>query len=84
MKTNPRRKPATAADVNKAFQNGCILTMDIMLFTLTTDMEVTPEWMDFFNERYMAHLRAHKAGYLSQEDMRKTAKEECGLEFELV
>lgn len=83
-KVNPRHVPVSMADVNKAYRDGCVLTMDIMLFTLATDMEVSPEWLDRFHERYMAHLKAHRAGYLSQDDMRETTKEETGWEFELV
>ena len=83
-KVNPRRKPASFADINRAYRDGCVLTMDIMLFTLATDMEVSPEWLDKFHARYMAHLQAYKTGYISQQDMRDSLKEETGWEFELV
>lgn len=82
-KINPRHKPASMADVDKAYREGCILTMDLMMFTLLTDMEVSEEWMDKYHERYMAHLKAHKAGYLSQDDMRETTEKETGWRFEL-
>ena len=83
-KTNPRRVPVSMRDVNKAYRDGCVLTMDIMLFTLATDMEVDPSWLDKFHERYMAHLKAFKAGYITQKDLRDALKEESGWEFELV
>lgn len=82
-KINPRRVPVSMADVDKAHKDGCILTFDLMLYTLTTDMEVSDEWMDKFHERYMAHLRALNAGYITQDDLRQTTKEESGWEFEL-
>ena len=83
-RVNPRRVPVSMADVNSAYRNGCILTFDLMLFTLATDMEVSPEWLDKFHERYMAHLKALNAGYITQNDLRKATKEETGWEFELV
>lgn len=83
-RTNPRRVPVSAADVDKAFRDGCVLTMDLMMFTLLTDMDVSAEWMDKYHERYMAHLRAYKAGYISQQDIRDAVKAETGWEFELV
>lgn len=82
-KTNPNRIPVTKADVSKAYQDGCVLTFDLMLFTLMTDMEVSDEWMDIFHDRYMAHLRALNAGYITQDDLRQTTKEESGWEFVL-
>ena len=83
-RVNPRRVPRSAADMNRAYRDGCVLTMDIMLFTLTTDMDVTPEWLDTFHDRYMAHLKAFRAGYITQQDMRDATKEETGWEFELI
>ena len=83
-KVNPRHVPVSMADVNKAYRDGCVLTMDIMLFTLATDMEVSPEWLDKFHERYMAHLKAVKTGYITQQDLRDALKDETGWEMELV
>lgn len=82
-KVNPRRVPVSAADVDKAFRDGCVLTMDLMMFTLLTDMEVSPEWMDKYHARYMAHLRALHAGYITQKDLRDATSEETGWEFVL-
>ena len=83
-KINPRRVPVSMRDVERAYRDGCVLTMDIMLFTLATDMEVDAEWLDKFHDRYMAHLKAFKAGYISQKDLRTSLKEEAGWEFELI
>ena len=82
-KLNPRRVPVSMADVDKAYRDGCVLTFDLMLFTLMTDMDVSDEWMDLFHDRYMAHLRALNAGYITQDDLRQTTKEESGWEFVL-
>ena len=82
-RVNPRRVPVSYADVNRAYQEGCVLTFDLMLFTLTTDMGVSPEWMDKFHERYMSHLAAYKTGYITQDDLRKATLEESGWEFVL-
>lgn len=82
-KVNPRRKPVSMADMDKAYRDGCVLTFDIMLFTLMTDMGVDDEWMDKFHSRYMAHLRAFHAGYITQKDLREATKEETGWEFVL-
>lgn len=82
-RTNPRRVPKTAADINRAYREGCVMTMDIMLFTLATDMEVSDEWLTKFHDRYMAHLAALKAGYMTQKDLRDALKEESGWELEL-
>lgn len=82
-KINPRRVPVSREDVNKAYRDGCVLTFDLALFTLLTDMEVSDEWMDKFHDRYMAHLRALNAGYITQDDLRQTTKEESGWEFVL-
>ena len=82
-KVNPRRKPASVADMNRAYRDGCVLTFDLMLFTLATDMEVSPEWLDTFHDRYMAHLRAYKAGYITQKDLRDALKQETGWELSI-
>ena len=83
-KVNPRRVPVSAADINRAYRDGCILTFDLMLFTLATDMDVSPAWLDKFHDRYMAHLTAYKTGYITQKDLRDALKAETGWEFELV
>lgn len=83
-KKNPRRLPRSQADVDSAFQDGATLTLDLMPFTLGTDMEMSDEWLETFHERYMAHLRALKAGYITQEDLRETTLIEKGWKLELI
>lgn len=88
MKTNPRKRPASAADVNRAkdegFQMGAELMLDLMIYTLGTDFEMTDEWLDRYHERFMAHMDSFAKGYLSKEDMRSTTLEERGWEVRLV
>ncbi len=88
MKTNPRRKPATQADVNRAkdegFSMGAELMLDLMIYTLGTDFDMTDEWFDRFHERFMNHMDSFVKGYLSKEDMRSTTLEERGWEVKLV
>lgn len=88
MKTNPRKRPASAADVNRAkdegFQMGAELMLDLMIYTLGTDFEMTDEWLDRYHERFMAHMDSFARGYLSKEDMRSTTLEERGWEVRLV
>lgn len=83
-KTNPRRIPRSQADVEKAFRDGAAMTMELMIFTLGTDMDMSDEWLEKFHERYMAHLRAYHAGYITAEDLRKTTLSEKGWELNLV
>lgn len=88
MKTNPRKRPASAADVNRAkdegFRMGAELMLDLMIYTLGTDFEMTDEWLDRYHERFMAHMDSFAKGYLSKEDMRSTTLEERGWEVRLV
>lgn len=88
MKTNPRKRPASVADVNRAkdegFQMGAELMLDLMIYTLGTDFEMTDEWLDRYHERFMAHMDSFAKGYLSKEDMRSTTLEERGWEVRLV
>lgn len=88
MKTNPRKRPASVADVNRAkdegFQMGAELMLDLMIYTLGTDFEMTDGWLDRYHERFMAHMDSFAKGYLSKEDMRSTTLEERGWEVRLV
>lgn len=83
-KVNPRRIPRSQADVDKAFRDGATMTMELMIFTLGTDMDMPDEWLDQFHDRYMAHLRALNAGYISVEDLKQTTYQEKGWETEIV
>lgn len=83
-KTNPRKIPRSQADVDKAFENGASLMLDLIVFTLGTDMEMPDEWLEQFHERYMAHLKALTDGYISREDLRNTTYQERGWEVNLI
>lgn len=83
-KVNPRRIPRSQADVDKAFRDGAAMTLELMVFTLGTDMDMSDEWLDKFHERYMAHLRAYNAGYITAEDLKQTTYQEKGWELSLV
>lgn len=83
-KTNPRRIPRSQADVEKAYRDGAALTMELMIFTLGTDMDMPDEWLNKFHDRYMAHLRSFYAGYITLDDLRKTTYQEKGWEVEFI
>lgn len=82
-KINPRRKPATQADVVRAYKQGLAHMMEIVTFTLGTDMEVSDEWFDRFHDRLMAHIDSMAKGYITTADVRKTTREEIGWETDL-
>lgn len=83
-RVNPRRIPRTQADVDKAFQEGATTTMEVMIYTIATDMDMPDEWLDKYHERYMAHLRALNAGYITIDDLKQTTYQEKGWETDLV
>lgn len=83
-KRNPRKIPRTQADVDKAFRDGAIMVMELMVFTLGTDMDMSDEWLDKYHDRFMAHLRAYNAGYITVEDLRKTTYQEKGWQTDIV
>lgn len=87
-KVNPRNIPRSAADVVKAFDNGvetgARMMLDIMVYTLGCDMDMSDEWLSFFHDRFMANVDSHLHGELTQHDMRATAYAEKGWEVSLV
>lgn len=83
-KTNPNRIPRSQADVEKAFRDGAAMTMEVMIFTLGTDMDMPDEWLDKYHERFMAHLKALNAGYITVEDLKQTTYQEKGWETAIV
>ena len=86
--TNPKRIPRTEADVQKAysdgFQDGMRDIMDVMVYTLGAECEMSDEWLDFFHERFMKNLLCHVHGELTTYDMRKTLYAEKGWEVSIV
>lgn len=83
-KTNPNKIPCSKADVDKAFRAGAAMTMKVMVFTLGTDMDVSDEWLDKYHERFMAHLKALNAGYVTEDDLEETTYAEKGWKVELI
>ena len=86
-KTNPRKIPKSAADVVKAFDNGvetgAKMMLDVMVYTIGCDMDMSDEWLDRFHERFMKNMDCHINGELTTRDMRQTAYFEKGWEVEL-
>lgn len=86
-KVNPRNIPKSAADVVKAFDNGvetgAKMMLDVMVYTLGCDMDMSDEWLDRFHERFMKNMDCHINGELTTRDMRQTAYFEKGWEIEL-
>jgi len=86
-KTNPNKIPRTAADVLKAYDNGvetgAKMMLDVMVYTLGCDMDMSDEWLDKFHERFMKNMDCHINGELTARDMRQTAYFEKGWEVEL-
>lgn len=87
-KLNPKKIPKSQADVDKAygegFYNGLRDALDIMVYTLGCDCEMSDDWLDFFHERFMKNLDCHVHGELSTKDMRETMYAEKGWEVQLV
>lgn len=81
---NPKRIPRSQADVDKAFRDGAAMTMEVMIFTLGTDMDMSDEWLDMYHDRFMAHLKALNAGYITIEDLKQTTYQEKGWETNIV
>lgn len=85
--TNPKRIPRTEADVQRAysegFQDGMRDIMDVMVYTLGAECEMSDDWLDFFHERFMKNLECHVHGELTTYDMRKTLYAEKNWRVEL-
>ena len=87
-KVNPRRIQRSQADVEKAygqgFEDGMRDLMDVMIYTLGTDMEESDKWLDRFHDRFIKNLECHVHGELTTYDMRKIAYSEKGWEVQLL
>ena len=84
LKVNTRRIPRSQADVDKAFRDGAIMVMELMIFTLGTDMDMSDEWLDKYHDRFTAHLRALNAGYITVDDLKKTTLQEKGWQTDII
>lgn len=87
-KINPNKIPKTQADVDRAYGQGyedaATNFLDIMVYTLGCDCDMSDEWLDFFHKRFMANMDSWLHGELTQYDMRSTAYAEKGWEVELI
>lgn len=81
-KVNPRRRPATQADVDRAWDEGCIEGLRIaeaIFLTVLHDkhageIDVKRVW-----DEIVEKTEALSAGYFSAADMRQTLREEYGI-----
>ena len=83
-KRNPRKIPRTQADVDKAFHDGAAMVMDLMIYTLGSEMDMPDEWLDKFHARFMVNLRALNAGYITVEDLKETVYAEKGWQTDII
>lgn len=87
-RVSPRRIPKTQADVDKAYLKGLhdrrLDVLDVVVYTIGCDCEMSDDWLEFFNERFMKNLRCHLFGELSTDDMRRTAYAERDWKIEEV
>jgi len=87
-KPNPNKKPQTEADVRRAYgegyHDGMKDLMDVMVYTLGSECEMSDDWLDFFHARFMKTLDCHLHGELTTYDLRKTMYAEKGWEVSLI
>ena len=87
-KTNPQKIPKTQADVDRAwtsgFEAGAETIMDVMIYTIGNDMDMSDEWLGFFHDRFMKNMECHLHGELTKKDMRSVVYAEKGWEVELI
>jgi len=85
--TNPNKVPKTQADVDRSYlrgyEAGATDFLNVMVFTLGCDCDMSDEWLDFFHARFMANMDSHVNGELTTHDMRTTSYAEKGWEVEM-
>lgn len=83
-KTNPKNIPRTESDVRRAYDDGFTDGMrdllDVLVYTLGSECEMSDEWLDFFHERFMKNMECHYHGELTTHDLRATVYAEKGWE----
>ena len=86
-KVNPRKKPATAADLKKAadvgFNNGICGALTIMLYTLKDKFGTTDEELKEFADAFNYTLDSINKGYVKLKDLQKVISEEYGIDIVL-
>ena len=83
-KVNPRRRPATAADVQKAYDLGkseaIELALSVSCLSLMDIFSPTDEQMQAFNRKYQQNVSAIVDGTIKYQDVLDTLKDEYDLE----
>ena len=87
MKTNPKRKPATQYDVERARREGRYEgfngLMGIFLWVASEDFKFTDEDLRKMNERTLYYCAEIKSGRLRLNDILSALEDEHGLTIEL-
>lgn len=85
-KVNPKNIPRTEADVRRAYgqgyEDGMKDLMDVMVYTLGSECEMSDEWLTFYHDRFMKILECRLHGELTTHDLRSTVYNEKGWEVE--
>lgn len=83
-RTNPRRRPASQADVKKAFDAGINTTLNLVCYVLKEKMEFTDDQLSDFNRNFNNHIDSINRGYISESDLRLVMKDEYDLTVETI
>lgn len=81
-RVNPRRRPASYADVGKAFNRGIEATLDIVCWVLKEKMHFSDEQLAEFNRQFNRHLDSINRREISQKDLRDAMSDEYDLTVE--
>lgn len=83
-KVNPNKRPASEADVRRAYKDGLRegfkLSLDLTLHALVCDMEISDEDLDKFNHYFNALLRSYNDGTLKRKEIVQNMMDEKGME----
>ena len=87
-KTNPRRKPATAADVNKAIQSGRDFGMEFaincILYILKDKHNAPDDDIAQLRDEFMYLMDSINKNYVSYADITRTLSDEYDLSVHMV
>ena len=85
-RTNPKKKPATQYDVERAWREGyvegCTYLMSMILWVLHEDFKFSGDDLDRLQERTQYYQQELEAKRLRPEDILSALKEEHGLQVE--
>lgn len=79
-KTNPRRVPATQADVFKARQFGTRYAVTLMFYTLYSRMGLDAEWLCKMWEQYNDVCNSIIKGYTKFDEIADVLRDEINIE----